>query len=406
MCSAPRVPRVSARPSLTLLLSALVLAAGCGTEPSDPPVPEPQPRQLLESAVQLRIDVPTGRVHVVPPAPSLMRATTSLASSLAGSDLVEVEASNCSFVPVPNSRKRIRCLLSLALTNRSKVVDLVTPTTFPRPPQGTNGVLVFPLTAAALGVPGGSAIPSPEWDLGPHNFFNDFGSCGTSTTSDCYRYKLYASPLASGRTSASQIVGFDVDRDAQSVAVYFVVAADVRDHYTLLTTTIPAEQERSGYVNSSGFVSTAHLAGDGSDNSSSRMFFSFDLGVLPRDAIVVAARLQGEDSGGGSGDPYGDLGDLLVDHVELGAGLDAGDFASPALEETVGTFSTARFGTKSLEVTLQLLADLGAGRTHSEYRVGFARLTDDDGEIDSAVFHDEELARDHGPRLVVIYRRP
>ena len=82
----------------------------------------------------------------------------------------------------------------------------MTPTTFPKPPQG-EGLLVFPYTAAALGVPGGGAVPNALWDEAPINFFNDFGGCAGGKTSDCYRWERYSSPLAAGETSAARTSG-------------------------------------------------------------------------------------------------------------------------------------------------------------------------------------------------------
>ncbi len=392
-----------------LLVCAIAVSASCGTQTDSPAGPAELPQDRVpEGAIELRIDVPTGAVHVVPPAPArapaLATAPNAPAYSLVGSEIVGLETSSCTFVP--QSKRKTRCILSLALTNRSPSTDLVTPTSFPRPPAGTFGILVFPLTAAALGVPGGSAVPSPEWDLEPANFFNDYSACTISTTSDCYRSELYPSPLKAGQTTAARTVGFDIDKEAQSVSVYIVVAADVRDHYALTTTTLLPVGSRSGNVEETGDVSPGFLAGDGITNRAVRMFFGFDLTTLPSDAIIVSARLQANDNGGGSGDVYESLGDLALDHVDLGASLDATDFSSPALKSGIAILSHVRAGAKEAEVTSALAADIAAGRTTSDYRARFPTLTDNDGQLDTIVFLSDDFSPGLGPRLVVVYRRP
>jgi hypothetical protein len=78
-------------------------------------------------------------------------------------------------------------------------------------------------------VAAGAATPSPDWDNEPANFFNDFGGC-SNKTDDCYRSETYAAPLHGGEMTEYRSVGFDVDRNAHSVSVYIVVAADLRDN--------------------------------------------------------------------------------------------------------------------------------------------------------------------------------
>jgi hypothetical protein len=389
----------------TLFACLLGLSLACGEEPSAPADPAGSPRDgIPEGAIELRIDVPTGAVRIAPPAPALTARASGPAYSLVGNEIVGLQTSDCTFVP--QSKRKTRCLFSLALVNRSPAIDLVTATSFPRPPAGAFGILVFPLTAGALGVPGGSATASPEWDVAPSNFFNDFSGCTISTTSDCYRSELYPSPLQAGQTTAPRIVGFDVDKGAQSVSVYVVVAADLRDHYQLTTTSLLPAGDRSGTVGGEGSVTSGYLAGDGRTNVGNRMFFGFDLSSLPSDAIIVSARLQAADVGGGSGDPYSTMGDLLLDHVDVGASLDATDFAASALSSHIAILSQVRAGAKDAEVTAAVAADVAAGRSTSDFRAGFRDLTDGDSEIDTAVFLDDTFSPGLGPRLVVVYRRP
>ena len=61
----------------------------------------------------------------------------------------------------------------LALENRLQFSDLVTPTSFPKPPAGVDRILVFPFTSAALGLPGGAAtVPEGPTPAGATTFFN------------------------------------------------------------------------------------------------------------------------------------------------------------------------------------------------------------------------------------------
>jgi hypothetical protein len=213
-----------------LAAAILALAAACADDRA-PTAPDAPPPDFAAMAHKLTIDVATGRITVAgPPGPASAPGGARLAFSLIGAEAVEMKASDCTFSSITGSSKQKRCTFQLTLTNKLEFTDLVTPTTFPRPPQGTTGILVFPYTAAALGVPGGAAVPSPDWDNAPRNFFNDFGSCSGGKTSDCYRWEGFDGPLYAGTTSESHTVGFDVDKNAHSVRVDIVVAADLRDN--------------------------------------------------------------------------------------------------------------------------------------------------------------------------------
>src|SRR3954468_1117166 len=149
----------------------LLLTTACSSE-SMPTAPEgpTAPADLAGAAFQLNIDVSTGRVSVIPPREAAAGSSTvpgALSLSLVGNDVVTLHATDCSFTTVPNNSRQKRCTLGLALENRLRLVDLVTPTTFPKPPAGTDGLLVFPFTSAALGLPGAGATPTTAWDNAP-----------------------------------------------------------------------------------------------------------------------------------------------------------------------------------------------------------------------------------------------
>jgi len=223
-----------------LLFVLCAALSGCQAESRLAPNTQPAlpPADIAPYAFYLDIDVEHGVVRVVPPTvPSTAAHQDGMAFSLAGAELVGLTTSNFfrsnigQFVPYKRT-----ITFDLALTNKLSVTDLVTPT-FPLPPTGAQGILAFPYTVAAFGVQGGKATPNTDWNGngsagsgGPLNFFNDFGTCGTAVTSDCYRWEMFPTPLLPGHSTAGQKVGFTVDKNVTSVGVYLVVAADLLDH--------------------------------------------------------------------------------------------------------------------------------------------------------------------------------
>jgi hypothetical protein len=69
------------------------------------------------------------------------------------------------------TKKKVRVSMDVALTNLLTNASLVAPT-FPTPPVGTSGVLLFPF-ATTVTAGSGNVAPSPDWDGAPINFFND-----------------------------------------------------------------------------------------------------------------------------------------------------------------------------------------------------------------------------------------
>ena len=332
-----------------------------------------------------------------------MRRAGSLAFSLIGSDGVEFRGTGpngsivCSWSSIPNNSKRRRCTFDFTLTSRLEFTDLVTPTSFPRPPQGATGILVFPYTAAALGVPGGSATPSPAWDNAPANFFNDFGDCAGGKTSDCYRWERFAATLYAGTTSEVHTVGFDVDKSAQSVSVYIVVAADLRDN-PRQTLTIGPEADNCGIVRdfndfrtnvNTPVIQVGYFEGFGS----SRGFCSFSLAALPADAEILSATLEMVSS-----ETVGVDENTIVDHLVYGT-LNDDDFDLAALTAGIGSFPPD--DNISLDVHDALTADLGADRQRSQFRLRRAVESGlDQGEVSYV-----GPSGDTPPSLEIVYRK-
>ena len=106
--------------------------------------------------------------------------------------------SSCTFVPQSSGRPAASFLC--ADEPISLRINLWNSTPSPGRRRGTFGILAFPLDRGRVGASrGGSAVPSPEWDLEPANFFNDYSACTISTTSDCYRSEVIRPPLEAGQ---------------------------------------------------------------------------------------------------------------------------------------------------------------------------------------------------------------
>jgi hypothetical protein len=391
---------LSTRAFFAPALLALAGAVACSDGATPPPTDNTP--DLRAQAFQLTIDTRTGHVAVAAPTGAAAARADGPSFSLLGRDAIQVAASDCRFSAIANNSKQKRCTLDLTLTNRLQYTDLVTPTTFPRPPQGTTGLLVFPFTAAALGVPGGSAIPNSDWDNAPTNFFNDFASCGGSGGSDCYRWESFASPLYAGEASETRTVGFNLDKAAQNVSAYIVVAADLRDN-PQQKATIASEATNCGEV--------IELEGDRSfdvDGTSIgveysvppggtfRGFCSFSISSLPSDADIVSATLEITQNFA-----FGPaLGPVVIDHMDYGT-LDDSDFDLAALTTGIGTFPlTGSTVLRTLDVATQVAADLQAGRTRSQFRF---RLTTESGNDDGgAIYFGPQGAAP--PALKIVYR--
>lgn len=165
-----------------------------------------------------------------------------------------------------------------------------------------------------------------------------------------------------------------------------------------------------GYVTNTGFVVQGQrpLAGDDSVNQVARAFYRFPHPALPAGAEIVRAVFHvGQE--GGAGAPYADLGDALVDHLDLGDALDADDFDAAALTSAFGVLSTtAVIEEKFIDITALVLADVAAGRSRTDVRIRLTTGTDSDADDDFTIWND---AVDSGvtgsvPRVIVTLRVP
>lgn len=388
------------RKSLFIIgLGVGLLAACSGERVLAPSTPEaPSIPDLTGQAFHVVMDATTGTVEVDPPSPAARTARANGPSfSLIGSDGVDVLALPGECVPIPANLKMKRCSFDLELRNRMFTTDLLTPTRFPRPPQGVSGVLVFPWTATALGGAGGVAVPSPDWDHGPADFFNDFNGCSSGGKSDCYRYELFAAPLYADQRTDSQQVGYDIPASATGVSAYIVVAADLRDNRPSRDV-LYGVRELCGNVTDDGDVFPD--AGRLVVNSFESAFCSFPnnrTNVFPPDQwIVVSATLRlyrANDAFWGS-----------VEQVDYGDALDPSDFDAPAIR-AYGSLVNTDSEFEEKDVTPTVRAGLEQGLPYFQFRIVAG-----EGQQVSALFKGTFTdaasgPAPHGPELVVQYKR-
>lgn len=237
--------------------AALVLAA-CGKNDTgaapDPVVPgEPTGNPRFRAAAFV-FDVNTAEKTVVVTAPSGGVISASLEGnliedgspnySILAGDVVQLSTSNYQASAVGAfTPGLIRVTFDVNITNRISSINLITPT-FPAPPAGVTGVLLFPFEAATIVSTGGATVggdgtdiiveqpsrgtvvPSIDFEGEPFNFFND-GACAAGNNDDCYRYQPFGQPLLGGGTSESQTVGFDIEPTVYRFRTRLIVAADI-----------------------------------------------------------------------------------------------------------------------------------------------------------------------------------
>lgn len=194
------------------------------------------------------------------------------------------------------------------------------------------------------------------------------------------------------------------------LAALLVGCGGSRPSHVELVEVVPSDVLVDGFVTNTGFVvqDERPLAGDDAIDQVARAFYRFPHPALPAGAEVVRAIfLVGQE--GVSGAPYADLGEALVDHVDLGPGLDASDFDSPALALAFGVLSTSpALEEKALDVTALVVADIAAGRARTDLRIRLASDTDADQAGDFTIWNDAPGSGVTGsvPRIRVTVRVP
>lgn len=344
-------------------LSFLVLGLpGCGSEVAAPVAPGPTGLDLSGHAFQLTIDAETGAIAVAPPREPTSADAAELrpSFSLIGHDGIEFDVqSGCRFSPIPNRPRHRRCTFVVELRNLMQGVDLVTPTDFPRPPAGVTGILLFPWTAVARGAADTTAVPSPDWDHDPADFFNDFVSCSSGPKSDCYRFETLPSPVYGGAVAGRAEIGFDIPIGATRVETYVVVAADLRPNRPI---TFPVFASECGELTSDGGISPfgGFQVGRVTDEPPrmSRVFCSFD-NPMPTDARLLGSQLritllERRDSPGR----------LQAEYLDFGPSLEQEDYDLPSVAVPQifqccleGARNFAHAGTSEIQQALDAGAD-------------------------------------------------
>jgi hypothetical protein len=203
------------------------MAVGCTQDvplgSSDPSTPNRA--DLLRSAVRVHVDLLRGTaVTISPDARTATAAGLSLA--LVGDNELQANVTAIARSAVGEfTKKKVRVTMSVALVNKLTNAAFVAPT-FPAPPAGSSGLLLFPFSTT-VSAGSGNIAPSPDWDGAPINFFNDTDAGCSLYKSDCYRYEAYPAPLTGGSGTAARTVGFDVDPTVTAFDTYFVLAADL-----------------------------------------------------------------------------------------------------------------------------------------------------------------------------------
>lgn len=169
-----------------------------------------------------------------------------------------------------------------------------------------------------------------------------------------------------------------------------------------------------GFVNSAGGVyrdGFGPAAGDLDavlNGVGNRMFYSFALSPVPPAATLIVSATLYVSEEGTFGDPYPFHGSLVVDHLDYGTSLDAGDYGAPALETAFAEFSADAFpGYHPVDVTAQVRADWSLGRPRSQFRLRFAWADSDfDGMSEGVLLNDSEdsYASGRTPFLAITFR--
>ena len=156
-------------------------------------------------------------------------------------------------------------------------------------------------------------------------------------------------------------------------------------------------------------TNVAVIPGDDAHNVTYRGTLGFDLTKIPSGASVTQATLTVTQCNVG-GNPFGALGALVVDHIDLTAGLTDAAFSGETLESNIGTLSsTPAIGARTLDLTAQVQADMAAHRRVTGYRLRFSiRDTNNDSVTDFvqiALSRDGVCTVQPEPKLQVKYNR-
>jgi hypothetical protein len=194
----------------------------------------------------------------------------------------------------------------------------------------------------------------------------------------------------------------------------------------IVTDTISAALPQTGSVwsgaegsglNAMAFPNSDILVGDQDafvNGTAVRGFIGFDLTALPKNISIQQATLTATQCAV-SNDPFGNLGDVIVQHVSYPVPLDTTPFFIAPLDATLDTLSsTTTLGVRTVVVTSAVTADYVAARASSQYRLSMSSVDlNADGNSDFVAFasdsaHTTDCRPSSGQqaRLIILYRPP
>jgi hypothetical protein len=138
------------------------------------------------------------------------------------------------------------------------------------------------------------------------------------------------------------------------------------------------------------------------------LYTGLRFGIFPfldQDDTIVSARLRVRQVSV-NGTPYAIHGDVVVDEVDFGAALAAGDQSPTVLDSAIGIlFPDATLGIGEVDVTAQVAAAAAADQFFLDFFLRFDALVLGP-PVDYANFEDENggLGTPDVPQLVVVYR--
>ena len=123
-----------------------------------------------------------------------------------------------------------------------------------------------------------------------------------------------------------------------------------------------------------------------------RQFYSFELAGIPSTVSVRSATLRLHQANV-EGSPYGtgNLGSVIVDHVNYGTSLQSADYNAISLTQNIGTLSAdATQAYKTLNVATSVANDILVSRLRSQYRLRFSNENSINAQDDYVQFTDAE----------------
>jgi hypothetical protein len=194
--------------------------------------------------------------------------------------------------------------------------------------------------------------------------------------------------------------GLPVALTLLSASIHTACGGGGADPETAVLATVTA---RTGLVNLAGGVAIENIQVIDRDNTPARAFIGFSLASIPAGAIVQSALLR-LDVVATVGDPIATLGPVVLDHVDLGVGLSADDFATAASASAFANAVTdLSDGPREVDVAQRLQVALDAGTGFFDLRLRFA-LGDADGDGSTEAIAFRVATDDPLPTIEVTYR--